>query len=95
MWTSERCVGRLGNLDVCQLPLWGKGRSPMREGLKGSQESRFLVKETIAPVVHWSLCTFIRRCRGSDLPLLDCELLEGRDLGPDPKGASVNLGGKT
>lgn len=79
MWTSERCVSRLGNLDACQLSLWG----PLWEGLKGSQGSKFLVKETIAPVVHWRLCTFIRRCRSSDLPLLDCELLEGRDLGPE------------
>ena len=52
MWTSERCVGRLGNLGVCQLSLWG----PLGEGLQGSQGSRFLVKETVAPVVCTGDC---------------------------------------
>ena len=78
MWTSERCVGRLGNLGVCQLSLWG----PLGEGLQGSQGSRFLVKETVAPVVCTGDCAPLSEgVGGSDLPLLDCELLEGRDRG--------------
>lgn len=52
-----------------------------------AQVSRFLVKVTKASLVLWSPSTDFRK-HPLDLgtlsdPLLDCELLEGRDQGPD------------
>lgn len=73
----------LGNLHVCD----SFPHAVYRLGTEGSQVSRFLVKGTKASLVLWSPPIYIRK-RPLDLgaqsdTLLDCELLEGRDQGPE------------